>query len=60
MAMKNVLAVLGAALVLGAAVFTAGAASKSTSARSAGNDPNNANLTYWYWAESDARAQTPG
>src|SRR6478752_1290486 len=51
MARKHVLAVLGAALVLGAAVFTAGAASKT--ART-GDDPNNANLTYWYWAESDA------
>jgi raffinose/stachyose/melibiose transport system substrate-binding protein len=52
MARKHVVAVLGVALVLGGAVFAAGAASKTT--RSAGNDPNNANLTYWYWAESDA------
>ena len=52
MARKHVVAVLGVALVLGGAVFAAGAASKTT--RSAGDDPNNANLTYWYWAESDA------
>ena len=52
MARKHVVAVLGVALVLGAAVFAAGAASKT--AKSTGDDPNNANLTYWYWAESDA------
>lgn len=52
MARKHVVAVLGVALVLGGAVFAAGAASKTT--KSAGDDPNNANLTYWYWAESDA------
>lgn len=52
MARKHVVAVLGVALVLGGAVFAAGAASKTT--KSAGDDPNNANLKYWYWAESDA------
>ena len=52
MARKHVVAVLGVALVLGAAVFAAGAASKT--AESTADDPNNANLTYWYWAESDA------
>ena len=37
---------------MGAAVFAAGAASKTVADN--GDDPNNANLTYWYWAESDA------
>jgi ABC-type glycerol-3-phosphate transport system substrate-binding protein len=52
MATKHVLAVLVGALVLVAAVFAAAAASKTT--RAAADDPNSANLTYWYWAESDA------
>jgi ABC-type glycerol-3-phosphate transport system substrate-binding protein len=52
MARKHVLAVLGAVLVLSAAVFAATAASKTS--RQAADDPNNASLTYWYWAESDA------
>src|SRR3954447_9565369 len=50
--MKRVLIFLGAALVVGSTVFAATAASKT--AKSAADDPNNANLTYWYWAESDA------
>src|SRR3954471_17588390 len=49
---KQVLAVLGATLVLAAAVSAAGAAPKT--ARTTADDPNNAKLTYWYWAESDA------
>jgi raffinose/stachyose/melibiose transport system substrate-binding protein len=52
MARKHVLAVLGATLALGAAVFATTAASQQT--RAAADDPNNANLTYWYWAEPDA------
>ena len=52
MARKYVLAVLGAAIVVSAAVFAASAASKTS--RTTGDDPNNAKLTYWYWAESDA------
>ena len=52
MARKHVLAVLGVAVVVTAAVFTTGAA--STTSRTTADDPNNANLTYWYWAESDA------
>src|ERR1700690_465958 len=51
MSPKKVLAVLGAVVVLSAAVFVAAAASKPAKS---GDDPNNANLTYWYWAESDA------
>jgi len=50
--MKRVLIFLGAALVAGSAMFAATAASKT--AKTAADDPNNANLTYWYWAESDA------
>jgi ABC-type glycerol-3-phosphate transport system substrate-binding protein len=52
MARKHVFTVLGAALLLGAAAFASSAASKP--ARLASDDPNNASLTYWYWAESDA------
>src|SRR5439155_16583918 len=52
MAKKYVVAVLGAALVAGSAVFASSATSGP--ARTAADDPNNANLTYWYWAESDA------
>ena len=52
MARKHVLAVVGAALALGATVFATGAASQQT--RPIADDPNNANLTYWYWAEPDA------
>jgi len=50
--MKRVLISLAAVLVVGSAVFAATAASKTT--KTAADDPNNANLTYWYWAESDA------
>jgi ABC-type glycerol-3-phosphate transport system substrate-binding protein len=50
--MKRVLISLAAVLVMGSAVFAATAASKTT--KTAADDPNNANLTYWYWAESDA------
>lgn len=50
--MKRVLISLAAVLVAGSAVLAASAATKTSKA--AGDDPNNANLTYWYWAESDA------
>jgi ABC-type glycerol-3-phosphate transport system substrate-binding protein len=50
--MKRVLFSLAAVLVAGSAIFAATAASKP--AKTAADDPNNANLTYWYWAESDA------
>jgi raffinose/stachyose/melibiose transport system substrate-binding protein len=52
MARKHVLAVLGAILALGAAMFATTAASHQT--RQIADDPNNASLTYWYWAEPDA------
>src|SRR6266480_1016786 len=52
MSRKHVLAVLGAATIVSAAAFASSAASKTS--RTAADDPNNASLTYWYWAESDA------
>src|SRR5438270_265435 len=52
MARKHVVAGLAAALVVGVTAFTSSAASKP--ARLAGDDPNNASLTYWYWGEDDA------
>ena len=52
MARKHVLAVLGATLALGAAAFATTASSKPT--RPVADDPNNANLTYWYWGDDDA------
>ena len=52
MARKHVLTMLVAALAIGAAAFAA--ASVSSAARTAGDDPNNASLTYWYWGEDDA------
>ena len=48
---KHLLAVLGVVLAVGAA-FAATAASKT--AQPASDDPNDASLTYWYWAEPDA------
>jgi ABC-type glycerol-3-phosphate transport system substrate-binding protein len=50
--MKRVLISLAAVLVVGSAIFAATAASRP--AKTVADDPNNANLTYWYWAESDA------
>jgi raffinose/stachyose/melibiose transport system substrate-binding protein len=52
MVKKHVFAVLGAAVVVGSTLFASSAASRPT--RTAADDPNNAKLTYWYWAESDA------
>jgi hypothetical protein len=49
---KHVLAALGVVLAVGAAAFAATAASKT--AQPPGDDPNDASLTYWYWAEPDA------
>jgi raffinose/stachyose/melibiose transport system substrate-binding protein len=49
---KHVLAALGVVLAVGAAAFAATAASKT--AQAPGDDPNDASLTYWYWAEPDA------
>ena len=52
MARKHAWVALGAILALVAAAFASSAASKP--ARAASDDPNNANLTYWYWGEDDA------
>lgn len=52
MARKHILAALGLTLAVGVAAFTATATSRA--ARAAGDDPNNASLTYWYWGEDDA------
>ena len=52
MARKQVVAALGAVLVLSAAAFASSAASKPAGVES--DDPNNASLTYWYWGEDDA------
>src|SRR5438132_6681529 len=49
---KHVFAVLGQEVVVGSTVFESSAASRPTG--TAADDPSNANLTYWYWAESDA------
>jgi multiple sugar transport system substrate-binding protein len=49
---NHALAVLGTALAVGVAVFASSAASKP--ARVVADDPNDANLTYWYWGEDDA------
>ena len=52
MTRKHLLGALGAVLAVGAAAFVASASSGT--ARPVSDDPNNAKLTYWYWAESDA------
>ena len=49
---RKVVLALGAALAVAAAAFASSAASKP--ARVTADDPNNANLTYWYWGEDDA------
>jgi multiple sugar transport system substrate-binding protein len=49
MTRKHVLGALVATLAVCAAAFAASAFPGTTA-----DDPNNANLTYWYWAESDA------
>jgi raffinose/stachyose/melibiose transport system substrate-binding protein len=49
MTRKHVLGGLVATLAVCAAAFAASAFSGTTA-----DDPNSANLTYWYWAESDA------
>jgi raffinose/stachyose/melibiose transport system substrate-binding protein len=49
---RHVVVLLGTALAVVMAVFASSAASRP--ARAAADDPNNANLTYWYWGEDDA------
>src|SRR5262245_640745 len=52
MVRTRVLAAVGAAVAVGVAAFASTAASQN--ARPAADDPNNADLTYWYWGEDDA------
>jgi raffinose/stachyose/melibiose transport system substrate-binding protein len=51
MTSKHVLGGLVAVLAVATAVFATSASSRTARVS---DDPNNANLTYWYWAESDA------
>ena len=48
----RVLAAIGAAVAVGVAAFASTAASQN--ARPTADDPNDADLTYWYWGEDDA------
>ena len=52
MTRKHVLIGVSLMCAVCAAVFMATAT--STAARTAGDDPNDASLTYWYWGEDDA------
>jgi raffinose/stachyose/melibiose transport system substrate-binding protein len=56
MSRKHLLGALAASLALGAVAFTSTGWSSPSSARA--DDPNNANLTYWYWGEDDAPGAT--
>ena len=57
MVRTRVLASVGAAVAVGVVAFASTAASQN--ARQAADDPNNANLTYWYWGEDDAPGANP-
>src|SRR5262245_21624193 len=46
--------ILTAATVVSALLLTACTATPATTSPDSGDDPENASLTYWYWAESDA------
>ena len=52
MVRTRVLAAVGAAVAVGVVAFASTAASQN--AGPAADDPNDANLTYWYWGEDDA------
>jgi ABC-type glycerol-3-phosphate transport system substrate-binding protein len=56
MAKKHLLGALVAALAVTAVAFTSVSIAKPSSAKA--DDPNNANLTYWYWGEDDAPGAT--
>jgi raffinose/stachyose/melibiose transport system substrate-binding protein len=56
MAKKHVLGALAAAFALSAIVFTSASVAGPTATKA--DDPNNANLTYWYWGEDDAPGAT--
>jgi len=49
---KTAAIAVGIAVVIATAVFATSASSRQTTI--VADDPNNANLTYWYWAEDDA------
>ena len=56
MSKKHLLGALAAALAVSAVAFTATGVAKQSSPKA--DDPNNANLTYWYWGEDDAPGAT--
>jgi raffinose/stachyose/melibiose transport system substrate-binding protein len=56
MSKKHLLGALAASLALGAILFTSSSVAKQSSSKA--DDPNNANLTYWYWGEDDAPGAT--
>jgi raffinose/stachyose/melibiose transport system substrate-binding protein len=56
MSKKHLLGALVAAFALGAIAFTS--TSVATPSSTKADDPNNANLTYWYWGEDDAPGAT--
>jgi raffinose/stachyose/melibiose transport system substrate-binding protein len=56
MSKKHLLGALAASLALSAVLFTSSSIAKQSSSKA--DDPNNANLTYWYWGEDDAPGAT--
>jgi raffinose/stachyose/melibiose transport system substrate-binding protein len=56
MSKKHLLGALAASLALSAVAFTSSSLARPSSAKA--DDPNNANLTYWYWGEDDAPGAT--
>ena len=56
MSKKHLLGALAASLALSAVLFTSSGVAKQSSSKA--DDPNNANLTYWYWGEDDAPGAT--
>ncbi|HEY1480311.1 MAG TPA: extracellular solute-binding protein [Gaiellales bacterium] len=56
MSKKHLLGALVATLALSAVAFTSTSIARPSSAKA--DDPNNANLTYWYWGEDDAPGAT--
>jgi raffinose/stachyose/melibiose transport system substrate-binding protein len=56
MSRKHLLGALAASLALSAVAFTSTGWSSPSSSKA--DDPNNANLTYWYWGEDDAPGAT--
>src|SRR5882757_7835865 len=56
MSRKHLLGALAASLALSAVALTSTGWSSPSSTKA--DDPNNANLTYWYWGEDDAPGAT--